>query len=100
MGLLLHPADHHPRLSEVALGMARGMGQRHEHLPGLAMVLPYVVLDYGVLAVESVIVPEPLKDALGRVALLLGDPQSSSRIRPITPVKGSSLGLRGGLRLR
>ena len=50
-------------------------GQRHEHLLGPAAALPDVVLDYGVLAVESVLVPEPLKDAFGGVALLLGDPQ-------------------------
>ena len=75
VGLLLHPADHHPRLAKVALGVAWRMSQRHEHLPRLAAVLPYVALDYRVLAIEPVLIPEPLKDALGGVALLLGDPQ-------------------------
>ena len=36
-------------------------------------MLPHVVLDRGVSAVESVLFPEPLKDAFGGVALLLGD---------------------------
>ena len=70
MGLLLHPADGHPGLSEVALGMARGMGQRHEHLLGTAAALPDVVLDDGVLTLKPVLVAQPLEDALGGVALL------------------------------
>ena len=36
-------------------------------------MLPDVVLDDGVSAVEPVLVPEPLVDALGGVLLLLGD---------------------------
>ena len=75
VGLLLHPADDHPGLSEVALGMARGMGQRHEHLPCLAPPLPDVVLDDGVLAPKPVLVAQPLVDPLGRVALLPGNAQ-------------------------
>ena len=39
VGLLLHAADDHQRLAEVALGVARRMGQRHENLPGLTAVL-------------------------------------------------------------
>ena len=73
VGLLLHPADDHSGLSEVALGMARGMGQRHEHLLGPAAALPDVVLDDGVLARKPVLVAQPLEDALGGVALLPGD---------------------------
>ena len=73
MDLLLHPADDHPRLAKVALGAARGMGQRHEHLLGPAAALPDVVLDDGVLAREAVLVPHTLVDALGRVALLPGN---------------------------
>jgi hypothetical protein len=30
--LLLHAADHHHRLAEIGLRMARRMRQRHEHL--------------------------------------------------------------------
>ena len=60
-------------LAEVALGVARRMGQRHEHLLRPPPALPYVVLDDGVLAVEPVLFPEPLEDALCRVALLLGN---------------------------
>ena len=58
VGLLLNAADDHQGLAEVALGVARRMGQRHEHLLGLTAVLSDVVLDRGVSAVESVFVPE------------------------------------------
>ena len=73
VGLLLHSADDHQCLTEVALGVARRMGQRDEHLLGLSAMLPDVVLDDGELTVEAVLVPEPLEDALGGVALLPGD---------------------------
>ena len=72
VGLLFHSADDHQGLAEVALGVARRMGQRHEHLLRLPAVLPYVVLDYGVSAVEPVLLPQPLEDALGGVALFPG----------------------------
>ena len=95
-GLLLHAADDHQGLAEVALAVPRRMGQRDEHLLGLSAMLPDVVLDDGVLTVEAVLVPEPLEDALGGVALLLGNPESSSKMRSMTPVKSSSLGRCGG----
>ena len=97
VGLLLHFADDHQGLAEVALGVARRMGQGDEHLLGLAAMLPHVVLDDGVLAVKPILVPQPLEDALGRVALLPREPDSSSRIRSMTPVYASSLGRRGGV---
>ena len=75
VGLLLHAADDHQGLAEVALGVARRMGQRHEHLPRLPAVLPYVVLDDGVLAIKPVLLAKALEDALGRVALLPGTPE-------------------------
>ena len=73
MGLMLHSAYDRHSLAEVALGMARRVGERHEHLPRLAAMLPHVVLDRGVSAAKPVLVPEPLEDALGGVPLLLGD---------------------------
>ena len=73
VGLALHPADDHQGLAEVALGVARRVGQRHEHLPCPTAMLPDVVLDDGVSALEAVLVPEPLEDALGRVPLLPGN---------------------------
>ncbi len=88
---------------ETVLGTAHGEQveiRRHEVFPYLPPPLPYVVLHYGVLALKAVLVPPPLKDALGRVALLLGDSQVIFIIWPMTPVKASSLGLRGGLCLR
>ena len=75
VGLALHAADDHQGLAEVALRVPRRMGQRDEHLLGLTVVLPDVVLDRGVSAVEAVFVPEALEDALGGVALLPGTPQ-------------------------
>ena len=72
VGLAFHSADDHSSFAKVALGVAWRMSQRHEHLPRLAAVLPYVVLDYRVLAIEPVLIPETLKDALGGVTLLLG----------------------------
>ena len=49
------------------------MGQRHEHLPNPPPVVPHVVLDYGVLTLKTVLVPQPLEDPLGRAALLSGN---------------------------
>ena len=72
VGLPLNAADDHQGLAEVALRVARRVGQRHEHLPGLTAMLPDVVLDGGVSAVEPVLVPEALEYPLGRVALLPG----------------------------
>ena len=72
VGLALHAADDHQGLAEVALRVARRMGQRHEHLPGLTAILPDVVLDRGVSAVEAVLVPEALEYARGGVPLLPG----------------------------
>ena len=74
MHLLLHAADHRHRLPEIALGMTWRMGQRHEHLLGPPSVRPHVVLDYRVLTAEPVLVPQSLKDTLGRMALLPGNP--------------------------
>ena len=74
-GLLFHPADDHQCLAKVALGVARRMGQGHEHLLRPAAMLPHVVLDDGVLAAEPMLVPESLEDPLGGVALLPGTPE-------------------------
>ena len=73
--LPLHSTDDCQGLAEVAPGVARGMGQRHEHLPRPAAALPHIVLDDGVSPVEPVLVPDPLEDALRRVALLPGKPE-------------------------
>ena len=74
MSLALHPADDHQGFAEVALGVARRVGQRHEHLPCPEAVLPDVVLDDGVPAVEAILIPETLEDALGGMPLLPGNP--------------------------
>ena len=71
--LALHAGDDRQRLAEIALGVARAVGQRHEHLPDAPSVLPDVVLDYGVLAFEAVLVPETLEYPPDGVALLPGN---------------------------
>ena len=75
VGLPLHPADDHQSLAKVALGVARGMGQRDEHLLRPPPMFPHVVLHDSVLAGEPVLLPQPFKDALGGVALLPGNPK-------------------------
>ena len=92
VGLLLHAADDRQGLAEVALGVARRMGQRHEHLPCLTAILSYIVLDRGVSAVELVLVPEALEDALGSVALLPETPEIVLQ----DPVDDTSEGLQFG----
>ena len=72
---LFHPANDHQGLAKVALGVAWRVGQGDEHLLGPPPALPHIVLDYGVLTVEPVLVTQPLKDPLGRVALLPGTPE-------------------------
>ena len=95
VGFLFHPADDHPGLAKVALGVARRMGQGHEHLLRPAAVLPHVVLDYGVLAAEPMLVPEPLEDPLGCVALLSGDLSVSFQYGVNHPAEGLQLGPAG-----
>ena len=73
VGLPLHAPDDCQGFAEVALGVARRVGQRHEHLLRLTVMLPDVVLDRGVSTAEAVLVPQALEDALGGVALLLGN---------------------------
>ena len=97
VGFLFHPADDHQGLAKVALGVARRMGQGHEHLLRPAAMLPHVVLDYGVLAAEPMLVPESLEDPLGCVALLPGTPEVVYQDWSMAEVKGSSLGRRGGV---
>ncbi len=65
-----HSADDRHRLAEITMGVARPMGQRHEHLLRPPPTLPDVILDYGVLTGEPVLVAQPLENALGRVPLL------------------------------
>ena len=94
--LALHTGDHRHRLSEVALGLARCMGQGDEHLLRPSPPLADVVLHYGVLTGEPMLVPEPLKDALRRVALLPGDLSVSFQDGVNHPGEGLKLGPAGG----
>ena len=85
MHLALHTGDHRYRLAEIALGVARTMGQRHEHLPNPPPVLPHVVLDYGVLTLKTVLVPRRSKIRLAVWRCFLATLASASRIASITP---------------
>ena len=96
VGLPFHSADDHQCLAEVALGMPRGVGQGHEHLPGLAAVLPHVILDDGVSAAEAVFVPQALEDTLGGVALLPGKPEIILQDPVDDGGEGLQLGTLGG----
>ena len=78
-----------------------GCDRGDEHLPGRAPALSHVVFDDGVADDESVLVPQPLVDALGGMTLLLGDAEVVFEY-PVydSPAYGSILGLLGGLCLR
>ena len=95
MHLALHTGDDRHRLPEVALGVAWRVGQGHEHLLGPPPVLPDVILDCCVSAVEPVLVPQPLKDPLGSMALLPGNPVVSFQYAVNHPGEGRKLGTAG-----
>lgn len=69
MRLLLDTADHHHRFTKICLRVTGGMRQRDKHLTTAAPVFPDIVLDRRIAALELVHVPQPFKNALGRVAL-------------------------------
>ena len=54
-------------------GRGQELGTTARHFLRPPQVLQDVILDYGVLAFEPVLVPEPLKDAFRSVALLSGN---------------------------
>jgi len=70
VGFLLDPADHRQGFAKISLGVARRVVQRDKHLPLTALLLAHVILDDGVAAGEPVLVPQPIKNPLGRVTLL------------------------------
>ena len=93
--LPLHPGDDRHRLPEITLGVTWWVGQGHEHLLGPSSVLPDVVLDRRVSAVEPVLIPQPLKDPLRRVALLPGNLVVSFQDGGNYPGEGRKLGSAG-----
>ncbi len=70
VGFLPDPADHHQGFAKISLGVARRVVQRDKHLSPPALLLAHVILDDGVAAGEPVLVPQPIKNPLGRVTLL------------------------------
>lgn len=70
MRLLFNATNHHHGFAEIRLSVAGGMCQRHKHLAAAPTVFTDVVLDRRVAAMESMLIPQPLKNALGGMSLL------------------------------
>ncbi|AHD03709.1 hypothetical protein METH_23035 (plasmid) [Leisingera methylohalidivorans DSM 14336] len=70
MGLLFNTADHYHCLAEIGLSMAWRARQRNEHFAMPPTVLPHIVLDDGIAALEAMLVAKPLENPLGRMPLL------------------------------
>ena len=70
MRLLLDPADNDQRFAKIRLAMTRRMAQGYKHLLTATLLAAHIVFDDGVAAVEPTFITEPLKNALGRMALL------------------------------
>ena len=66
---LFHTANHDHRLAKIRLGVAGGMRQRHKHLSTATPMLADVIFARRVAALEVLFVPQPFKNALGRVTL-------------------------------
>ena len=69
--LLFDPGDHHQRFAKVGLGVARRMGQGHEHLLPAQPLRAHVGFDNRVAAREAILRASALADPRGRVPLLL-----------------------------
>ena len=69
--LALDTSDHRKRLTEVHLGMARLMGQRHVHLPLTLSRRKDIILHNRDATGKAVLIAETLKDPLRGMALLL-----------------------------
>jgi len=69
-GLLLYTTDHHHRLAEIGLRVARRMGKWHEHFLPALIPLAHVVLDDRVAAGEPALVAQAVKYPPGGMALL------------------------------
>jgi hypothetical protein len=68
--LLLHTRNHHRRLAEVRLRLARRVRQGHKHLPVAQHRHVHVVLHHRVTARELMLFALPLEDPLRSVPLL------------------------------
>ena len=68
--LLLHPADHRQRFTEIRLGVTGRVVQRHKHLTATTLLLAHVVLHDRVATGEPVLDAQPIEHPLGRVTLL------------------------------
>ena len=68
--LLLDTADHNRRLAEIGLRMAGRMRQWHEDFLTALIPLTHIILDDRVAANEPVLLTQPVKHPLGRMALL------------------------------
>ena len=69
--LALYAVNDHQSFTEVGLGIARRMHQRHEHLLPAELLVANIVLDDRVTAGEIVLVAQAVEDAFCGVALFL-----------------------------
>ena len=90
--LLLDAANHHRRLAEISLRMARRMRQRHEYLLPALISLAHIILDDRVAAREPALVTKPVKYPLGRMPLLARHLQVF--IEPLLDRRNESIQLR------
>src|SRR3954447_14984866 len=88
--LALRATDDADRFPEVGLCMPRRMHQRYEHLLRSLPPAGHVILHDRDPAREAVLISQPLENPLRRMLLLFGRDLSSSRMRSITEINGSS----------
>src|SRR6056297_1047860 len=67
---LLDAADYNKHFTKIGLCMTGRMAQRHEHLLAGPLPVSNVILDDGVAAIKTALVPQPLENTLCSVALL------------------------------
>ena len=71
MQLALDTADDTQSFTKIHLSVAGSMGKRHEHLLASALLPPNIIRHDRQTASETMLVPQPLKNSLRRVTLLL-----------------------------
>src|SRR6056297_1842396 len=67
---LLDAADYNKHFTKIGLCMTGRMAQRHEHLLAGPLPVSNVILDDGVAAIKTALVPQPLENTLCSVTLL------------------------------
>ncbi len=70
MGFVLDAPDDRHRLAKIRHRVTRRVGKRHEHLVVALFAFPDIIPHDGVAAGEAMLVPQPVKYTLRRMALL------------------------------